>query len=197
LLLGGLGAVLVAALFYFGRDPAKPVPANAALELHASLSRRTAQGTAAPYISWRQLARGDQLEMVWESPQAAYLYVFDESSDDGKSFDYTLLYPGETSQTPLTPGRPQRLPEATDQWLKADGFSPHESILIVLSKNPIEELESLRKFSKAPAFGALDGAAARTLSTVLDRVPQVNPDAGNALVWRSQADGLQGRVRLN
>ena len=186
-----LGFLIAAGLTWRLARPARTPPPEAppVLELSASLSRRPAKTSdIQPYRPGQPLERGDSLQMFLQSPQPAYLYVFDQDA-----MGYALLFPGAQSQTPLTPGSPQRVPESAKAWIETDGLSPGESIVLVVSKKPLDQLEALRKFSEAP-LGAIDKAGAEALRAFLSGVPAAEESA--PMVWRTPGERFAASIKL-
>ena len=143
---------------------------------------------------------GYKFRLNMSSPQAGYLYVFNEGAPESDNTSFTVIYP-----TPLTNNGSAKLdPNQNIQtnWNTFAGRIGTEQFWITWSASPVAELEAARDTAFKNKEGALtDAAMVRTVKEFLtkhsDRKPETTKDSAKQRTnMRANGDVLVKLVEL-
>ena len=127
--------------------PTVTEPAKPELKLTYSMTKK-ANDQSQPSLIYETepLMAGNRVWISVLSPQNAYLYIFNESTE-GKNIKFNVLFPSTTTNSgsaKLNAGQRVRLPDSEGGY-EIDKKPGTEKIWFVLSVNPIAEFDELAK----------------------------------------------------
>jgi len=118
---------------------------------------------------------GYKFRLNLSSPQAGYLYVFNEGTPEKDKTEFTIIYP-----TPLTNKGSARLDAnqaIQTNWNRFEGVTGTEHFWIVWSVAPVTQLESTRDEAFKSNEGAItDAAMVRTVKEFLVKHSDPKPE---------------------
>jgi serine/threonine protein kinase len=102
-----------------------------------------------------------RIRMNVRSPQAGYLYIFNEGPvEQSRAVEYNVVFPTSSSNKGssfLTAGHGVQIPEKT--WLEFDTQEGVEKLWLVFSEDPVPDLETAKEFASSQTKGLITDAA--------------------------------------
>ncbi len=198
-----VAGIAIAAGLWIWRRPEAPAPPVADREFHYSITVQKVGGGKPPFVLPGEIIfeAGYQIRLAAESPQAGFLYVWNEGPvAAGGLPSYNVMFPGAVGTAALAPGQKILIPEEPD-WIVFDKEEGTEKLWLVWSAEALPELEAMRRFAVAEHQGVVkDPAVLRGIQGVLEKAaaspPHVERDE-NRLLTTVRGRGVVARlVRL-
>jgi hypothetical protein len=100
-------------------------------------------------------SNGDKFQLTVNSPESAYVYVFNEGPPEENDTNFRLIYPNSKTNNGLAAiGKNQSI---ESNWFTFRGPEGHDNFWIVWSLSPVNELESAKVEAFKHPRGGLTG----------------------------------------